>query len=89
MLKCFSLFCDEAGRILTRGVARWVPLHKAYKMRLWGPRGKLTACIWLDILLILQILHDLSILKHHYSQGLTYLGSCRISIIHRIVLYVN
>ena len=35
------------------------------------------------LLLILKILHDLSILQYHYSQGLVYLGSCRILSIHR------
>ena len=36
------------------------------------------------LVLILKILHDLSILQYHYSQGRSYLGSCRIFRIHRI-----
>ena len=35
------------------------------------------------IFLILKILHDLSILQSHNSQGIRYLGSCRIFSIHR------
>ena len=33
--------------------------------------------------MIRKTLHDLSILQYHYSQGLGYLGSCRIFSIHR------
>ena len=36
-----------------------------------------------SLLLILKILHDPSILGYHYSQGIRYLGSCRIFSIHR------
>ena len=35
------------------------------------------------ILLILKILHDFTILLYHNSEGLKYLGSCRIFSIHR------
>ena len=35
--------------------------------------------------LMLRILHDLSILLYHNSQGIGYLGSCRIFRIHRRV----
>ena len=34
------------------------------------------------ILLILKNLHDLNILLHHNSQGIRYLGSCRMFSIH-------
>ena len=36
--------------------------------------------VLLMMLVILKILHDLSILWYHYSQGLGYLGSCRILV---------
>ena len=36
------------------------------------------------LLLMLKILHDLSIVEYHNSQGLGYLGSCRIFSIHRL-----
>ena len=32
---------------------------------------------------MLNILHDLNILEYHYSQGIRYLGSCRIFSIYR------
>ena len=38
--------------------------------------------VW-AILLILKVLHDLSILQYHYSQGLGYLERCRIFSLHR------
>ena len=34
------------------------------------------------LLVMLKILHDLSILGYHYSQGVRYLGPCRIVRIH-------
>ena len=38
-----------------------------------------------EALLMLKILHDLSVLQYYNSQGIRYLGSCRILKIHRIV----
>ena len=44
-------------------------------------RQKLEVSGWL-LLVILEILHDPRILQYHNSQGLRYLGSCRIFSIH-------
>ena len=45
------------------------------------------AAVYVFILLILKILHDFNKLEYHYSQGLGYLGSCRIFSIHRIFCF--
>ena len=37
------------------------------------------------IVLIRKMLHGLSILQYHYSQGIRYLKSCRIFSIHRVI----
>ena len=38
----------------------------------------------LEVLMILELLHEISMLWHHASQGSGCLGSCRIFSLHRI-----